>query len=63
METDMKENEQQSPESESENLETQEAELSPNDNNDGEPTMTRVLEAILFASDEPLSIISRTIAV
>jgi segregation and condensation protein B len=62
METDMKEDqtstseeqdEQQSPDIESENTDMEEVSLSQND--DIQPTMARVLEAVLFASDEPLT--------
>jgi len=62
METDMKEDqprhledrdEQQSLDIESESLDMEEADLSQEDNL--QPTMTRVIEAVLFASDEPLS--------
>jgi segregation and condensation protein B len=62
METDMKEDqpstseeqdEQQSSDIESENTDMEEVSLSQND--DIQPTMARVLEAVLFASDEPLT--------
>jgi segregation and condensation protein B len=53
METDMKKDQQQNPGIESESLDTQEISLSQEE--DVQPTMTRVIEAVLFASDEPLS--------
>jgi segregation and condensation protein B len=53
MEADMKDDQQQKLDTESESLDTPEARL-PQESN-VQPTMNRVLEAVLFASDEPLS--------
>ncbi len=53
MEADMKEDQQQKLDTESESLDAKEARL-PQENN-VQPMMARVLEAVLFASDEPLS--------